>query len=171
MINSIILAFVCLMFSAGNVHAEDIGWGGLAESLNFIMVGMLMVSIIGAVISALSGLITKKYKAVRFFGLLIMVSILAMMVNMQFLDRERDAAEKAAYQVIAAIERYQSAHGALPTTLDRLVPEQLPHVPTASKGRKFIYDPGSNDFSLSFAMPVMLERKYDSKSKKWSTSD
>jgi hypothetical protein len=151
--------------------AIAIAAGGLAENFDFLPVGILTVSLVGAVISVLAGLFTKNYRAARFFGLLIVVSLLAMIVDLVVVDRERETAEKAAVQVIAAIERYQSAHGALPASLDQLVPEQLPKLPTARKGRNFWYHADSSDFSLNFSMPIMMVRTYDSKTKKWSSHD
>ena len=144
---------------------------GTAGDFELLPVGILMVSIIGAVISVLVGLLTKKYRAARLFGVVVMLSLLAVIVDLVISDRQQEKTEQTAVQVITAIERYRSAHGVLPASLDRLVPEQLAQVPTARNNNRFMYEVRSNDFSLSFSMPVFMVRTYDSKTRKWSTHD
>lgn len=142
---------------------------GVASQL-FLPMGVLMVSLIGAAISVLIGLFTKKYGAARRFGLLIAVSLLAIIADLAIQERQVDATKLTAGQVIAALERYRAAHGALPASLDKLVPEQLAQVPAAPNGR-FMYRMDSHDFTLGFPTWLFMIQTYDSKTKQWSRHD
>jgi len=144
---------------------------GVTRDYEFMLpMGLLMVSLFGAVISVLVGLITRKYAAARRFGLLIAVSFLAIIVDIAISERQVVATKKTADLVIASIERYRSAHGALPESLDQLVPEQLPRVPTARYG-SFMYQADSHDFTLGFPIELFMVDTYDSKTKQWSRRD
>src|SRR6185369_18019873 len=86
---------------------------GVASDL-LLPMGILMVSLIGAVISVLVGLFTRKYGAARWFGLLIAASLLAIIADLAIHERQVKATKQTADQVVAALERYRAAHGALP---------------------------------------------------------
>ena len=144
---------------------------GTAENFEFLPFGIFIVSIVGAVISLMFALFTRRYRTARLFGLLIAISLLAATFDVIIADRQRENTEQTASQVIAAIERYRAAHGALPESLNQLVPGQLAELPTARNGRPFWFEGSLKNFSLSFSMPFLLVRSYDSKTKKWSTHD
>ena len=142
---------------------------GVASDL-LLPMGILMVSLIGAVISVLVGLFTRKYGAARWFGLLIAASLLAIIADLAIHERQVKATKQTADQVVAALERYRAAHGALPASLDKLVPEQLARVPATPHGR-FMYQVDSRDFTLGFPTWLFMVETYDSKTKQWSRHD
>ena len=144
---------------------------GTQGDFEFLPVGMLMLSLAGAVIAVLVGLFTKKFTAAKRFGMLFVISLVAILADIKISEKELAKTEQTAGQVIAAIERYRSAHGALPPSLDRLVPEQFPKLPTARNGQRFMYEVESNDFRLGYSRPYLMVLTYDSKTKKWSTHD
>ena len=136
----------------------------------FIPIGILMVSLIGVVIAVLVGLFTRKFKTARRFGLLILISLLATIVDMTMCEKQVESTRQTANTVITALERYRTAHGSLPASLDQLVPEQLPHVPKTRNG-SLMYQAAPPDFTLGFPTYLFFVQTYDSKTKQWSRRD
>jgi hypothetical protein len=97
-------------------------------------------------------------------GLLVLGSIkLGQWHAERFLAEARDA---VAPEVIAALERYRAKHDFHPSSLEELVPEELPAIPTprigwlGSDDEVFTYTDLGDSFLLEFPGPVWVQCAY-----------
>jgi hypothetical protein len=158
-------AFLCLLGTMG------LSAVGATESLEYLPVGILVISVVGVLLSVPIGFFSRNFAAARLWGLAATVSFFAVLVGSLISDKRRDTSQQTAGQIIEAIERYRSTYGTLPASLDQLVPEQLPQLPITSDGRPFWYQVTSNNFRVSFPLPAMMVRTYDSRTRDWRTHD
>ena len=72
--------------------------------------------------------------------------------------------------IIAALAGYKRETGALPETLDKLVPKYLPTLAKCPNGQPYAYNRAAAEFTLT-CQDVLFKSKpyqYDSKSKAWA---
>ena len=147
---------------------------GVSQRYEMLPVGILVVSLFGAGISALFGLFTRRYTVSRIFGCLFAIAIFSIVVSGIIGGFQQRATEAAAVPLIAAIESYHTLHGDYPASLDELVPAQLAVVPRTRLGfggTPFFYRRTDGTFRLGYSLPAFMVRRYDSATHKWTIRD
>lgn len=91
-------------------------------------------------------------------------------------DFQLKRAEENAQQVVAACEQFDADHGRFPKSLDELVPEYMPSVPTVKYASghwgRFIYISGPENALLGwYVVPPYLRKTYDFENRQWRYID
>lgn len=90
-------------------------------------------------------------------------------------DYQLKRAEENAQRVVAACEEFHADHGRFPKSLDELVPEYMPSVPTAKNSMgwsDFIYISGPENTLLGwYVVPPYLRKTYDFETRQWRYID
>ncbi|TSA14661.1 MAG: hypothetical protein D4R74_07865 [Betaproteobacteria bacterium] len=120
----------------------------------------------------------KSFKSVtgsaRVIGMVVLVVILVCAyVALDFYTGGQQAASMAEGRggaIIGALSSHKREAGALPETLDKLVPKYLPALGKCPNGQPYGYKPAGAEYTLT-CQEVLFKSKpyqYDSKSRVWS---
>jgi len=100
--------------------------------------------------------------------------VAAWIVSAAIATGQESDTRRVADSVVAAIEQYQATHDGPPSSLDALVPTYFSSVPLTRlglSGTSFHYHSRSNGFRLSYSLPYLMSRNYDSADHQWKTRD
>jgi len=148
--------------------------GGVCMAFPFTPGVILVCWIFLAIVCALSGGFRRGMRLGQaMFGAL--AAILASWVASGVISSiQQSATQQVASSVVSAIEHYQATNGAPPASLDQLVPGYFRSVPMTCfglGGETFFYHSRSSGFRLSYGLPYMMLRVYDSDKHTWRTKD
>jgi hypothetical protein len=117
----------------------------------------------------------------RFVGAAVAATFLSVPLMMAIYGWQNYLTERRADTIIQQVNIYHKQHGHYPESLEKLVPRQLPKVPSTAKGllqgRPFTYsvskanDPRGHSFWLGYYLGAMGEAMYSSRSREWHYDD
>lgn len=136
------------------------------ESFGFVataLTGLLdmLVLILGVSLIA-SGALRSKQQHLR-IGAALLVGAVAAIGTSNPINRSKQERSKATGDAVcAALDAWHNRHGRYPETLQELVPELLPNVPTSAMGLwstipfRYRRDASGDDYSLAFDSPAWI---------------
>jgi hypothetical protein len=148
--------------------------GGVCMAFPFTPGTIMACWIFIAIVCAISGGFRRGERVGRLMFWTLAPIVAALVVSGIISSTQESATQQVASSVVAAIGQYEVTNGAPPTSLDRLVPAYFHSVPTTRfglGGEQFYYHSRSNGFLLSYGLPYMMSRSYDSDTHTWKTKD
>jgi hypothetical protein len=135
---------------------------------------VLAASLLGFCVAVVIGIISQRWRVTLYFGVALFVVFSSSWTARFISERQRQDSIAAAQPIIAAAERFYTASGAYPQSLDDLVPAYLPAEPRTKmgfRGTPFVLSSRPDRFYVTFELPSWMLCTYDSQSKQWDISD
>ena len=135
---------------------------------------VLAASLLGFFVAALIGIISRRWRPTLYLGVALFIVFSSSWAAGFISTRQREASIAAAQPIIAAAERFHSATGSYPQSLDDLIPTYLPTEPRTRmgfRGTRFTLSARPDRFHVTFALPAWMLCSYDSESKQWDIND